>query len=79
MTQYVYKVVPFIGKLKNGQGAHEVTKQLQEVIDSAARQGWEFYQLAETNIEISPGCIAGLFGAKESYVKFNQLIFRKGE
>lgn len=77
MSQYTYKVVPFIGKIKNGQGAQEVSKQLQSMIDAHVNDGWEFYQLSDTNIEISPGCLAALFGAKESYVKFDQVIFRK--
>ncbi len=77
MPNYSYMVVPFIGKIKSGQSASEVSKQLQEVIDDVTREGWEFYQLTNTNIEVKPGCIAGLFGSKMSYVTFDQVIFRK--
>jgi hypothetical protein len=74
---YQYKVVPFIGKIKGKQSAEEVSSQLQGVIDSITQQGWEFYQMADVNIEVKPGCLAGLSGAKESYVRFDQLIFRR--
>lgn len=76
MSEYDYKVVPFIGKLKSGETTDVVAKQLQNAICQHSGNGWEFYQLSETNIEVSPGCLAGLFGAKASYVKYDQLIFR---
>ncbi len=77
MTTYDYKVVPFMGKLKSKQSASEVSTQLESAINSTSNEGWEFYQMGDVNIEVSPGCIAGLFGAKESYGKFDQLIFRR--
>ena len=77
MQNYTYKVVPFIGQIKSGQNAGEVSRQLQSSIDKVAKEGWGFYQLTNTNIEIKPGCIEGLFGSKVSYVTFDQIIFRK--
>ena len=77
MASYQYKVVPFIGKIKSGQSADEVGTQLQSLIDKFSRNGWEFHQMSDINIEVTPGCLQGLFGAKISYVKFDQLIFRK--
>lgn len=73
-----YKVVPFIGKIKSSQSASEVSSQLQAVINAEASQGWELDQVQAVNIEVKPGCLAGLFGAKEVYIKFDQVIFRKG-
>jgi hypothetical protein len=74
---FQYKVVPFIGRIRGSGTAEEVSKQLQTLIASETRDGWEFSQLGDVNIEVSPGCIAALFGAKVSYVKFDQLIFRR--
>lgn len=74
---YQYKVVPFIGQIKSNQSAVEVAKQLESAIAQNAAQGWEFCQLSDVNIQIQPGCLAGLLGAKESYARFDQLIFRK--
>lgn len=75
---YQYQVVPFIGKIKSGQSAAEVAAQLQTVITQYVAQGWEFYQISDVTIEVQPGCIASLFGTKMSYIRFDQIIFRKG-
>ena len=79
--KYEYKVVPFIGKLKSGlfsvQDAGDVSKQLQAVINEHAGQGWEFVTLNDVNIEVKPGCLAGLFGAKIAFIPFDQVVFRK--
>jgi hypothetical protein len=74
---YQYKVVPFIGHIKGSQSSTDVASQIESVINQYAGQGWEFCQLSNANIEVKPGCIAGLLGAKLSYVQFDQLIFRK--
>ena len=47
------------------------------MINSEARDGWEFCQLGDVNIEVSPGCIAALFGSQVSYIRFDQVIFRR--
>ncbi len=72
-----YKVVPFIGRIKSSQSASEVGGQLQSLINAEASQGWDLDQIQAVNIEIKPGCLAGLFGAKVVYVKFDQVIFRR--
>lgn len=77
MIKSEYKVVPFIGRLQSGQNAEEVSNQLQAVIDQHSKQGWEFHTLNDVNIEVRPGCLAGLFGAKASYIQFDQIIFRR--
>jgi hypothetical protein len=73
---YRYKVVPFIGQSKGRLSAGDVAQQLEAVIREHASQGWEFFQLSDVNIEVQPGCIAGLFGATVQYMRFDQLIFR---
>lgn len=75
---YQYKVIPFIGRIKGNQTSVDVASQLESVINQYAAQGWEFYQLSDVDIEVQPGCIAGLLGAKVSYIRYDQLIFRKG-
>ena len=77
MSQYEYKAVPFIGSIKKGQGADAVAVQLSSAINSYASAGWEFSQLGDVNIEVKPGCLAALFGASVSYIRFDQLIFRR--
>jgi hypothetical protein len=76
---YQYKVVPFIGRIKGSQSAADVAKQLEGLISQHSAQGWELYQLSDVNIEVQPGCLEGLVGAKASYIRFDQVIFRKTE
>jgi hypothetical protein len=77
VPKYEYQVVPFIGKIRNNQPPGEVSGQLQSLINQCAAQGWEFYELNDVNIEVQPGCLAGLFGAKTAYIQFDQVIFRR--
>lgn len=74
--RYQYKVVPFIGLSVGNLSASAVAEQLEAEIARHAAAGWEFYQLSDVNIEVQPGCLAGLFGATTQYVRFDQLIFR---
>ncbi len=74
---YQYKVVPFIGKIKSGGNAQEVAAQLQAAIAQHATGDREFHTFNDVNIEVQPGCLAGLLGAKAAYVQFDQLVFRK--
>lgn len=76
-TRYEYKVVPFIGQSKGNLSAQDVARQLETVIAQHAAAGWEFCQLGDVNIEVQPGCLAGLFGASVHYVRFDQLIFKR--
>jgi hypothetical protein len=73
---YEYKVVPFIGQSRGRVSPDEVATQLEAVIRQYVALGWEFYQLSDVNIEVQPGCLAGLLGAKAQYARFDQIIFR---
>ena len=75
--KYEYLVVPFIGSIKSHQGADVAAQQLQTVISHYANAGWDFVQMGDVNIEVKPGCIAGLFGQSASYIRFDQVIFRR--
>ncbi|HEY2093902.1 MAG TPA: hypothetical protein VGJ81_18670 [Thermoanaerobaculia bacterium] len=68
--------MPFIGQSRGTLSSSEVTNQLQTAINQQAAEGWEFCQLSDVNIEVQPGCIAGLFGATVQYQRFDQLIFK---
>jgi hypothetical protein len=72
-----YKVVPFIGKIKGSGSVEVISAQLEAIINDHASQGWEFYQINDVNIEVQPGCLSSLFGAKVAYVKYDQVIFRR--
>lgn len=78
---YEYRVIPFIGQVKAGDkhGASTVATQLQAMIAEQAAQGWELVQVANVQIQVAPGCLAGLSGAKVAYVGFDQVIFRRAK
>jgi hypothetical protein len=76
-----YLVIPFTGQIKSGffssENAETVSRQLQSIIDRYSRQGWEFQNIAKVDVEVAPGCLASLFGAKTSYITFDQVIFHR--
>ena len=74
---YEYKVVAFMGSIKGKGSADNVANQLTTLINSEAANGWELFQMGDVNIEVSPGCIAGLLGQKVTYIRYDQLVFRK--
>jgi hypothetical protein len=81
MNQYEYLVVPFVGQLKSSlisvENARKVSEQLQAVISQYTRNGWEFYRIDKVDIQVTPGCLAALFGARVSFITFDQVIFRR--
>ena len=72
-----YRVLPFIGKVQNNLSALEVSDQLEDLINEGAKEGWQFEQINNVNIEVQPGCLASLFGAKTQYVRFDMVVFKK--
>lgn len=77
MPNYQFRVIPFMGRIKGSGSADEVSAQLQSAIAALAREGWEFDSLGNVNIEVQPGCLGALLGAKANYVRYDQLIFRQ--
>ncbi len=72
-----YLVVPFVGRIRAGGDVGQVSSQLQAVITQYASQGWELHSLNAVSIEVKPGCLAALFGARVAYVSYDQVIFQR--
>lgn len=51
--------------------------QFSDLINQHCEAGWDFFSLEEVSVTRQPGCLAGLFGAKESTVNYNMLVFKK--
>jgi len=66
MAKIEYKVVPFIGKMKSSGTVKEVASQLQAAINQNATDGWEFHSFNDVNIEVQPGCLAGLLALQRN-------------
>lgn len=77
MSNFEYKVVPFIGVTKGSANGAEVASQLQAAITQHAVNGWIFHSFNKVSIEVQPGCLSGLLGAKIASSELDQLIFVK--
>jgi hypothetical protein len=76
VMRYEYKAVPFTGIVESFSPS-QVAQQLSQSIDIELAGDWEFYQINSVNINVSPGCLAALSGAKSSTTKHDMLIFRR--
>lgn len=78
---YEYLVVPFVGSLKGGlfslENASAVSLHLQTVINHYVGQGWDYYSTEKINVLVTAGCLASLFGQRDSFITFDQIIFRR--
>ena len=78
---YEYKVIPFIGQVKGEkftwENAKDVATQLSNLIEKETKGDWEFYRVDRVAIQVKPGCMAALLGAKATFIDFDQVIFRK--
>ncbi len=74
---FEYKVVAFMGSTRGSEGADAVARQLTLLINSEAESGWDLFQMGDVNIEISPGCLGTLLGRVVTYMRFDQIVFRK--
>ena len=75
--RYVYKAVPFIGVNKSRLNPNEMAIQLESEINNQASEGWEFFQHADVQVMLEPGCLGTFLGRSASVHHINQLIFRK--
>ncbi|MBS1913914.1 MAG: hypothetical protein JST22_18135 [Bacteroidetes bacterium] len=74
---FEYRVVPFTGTIKGKGSISDVSARLQEEINRQSQEGWEFYQLGSINIEVKPGCLGGMLGAKTLSFPQDQIVFRR--
>lgn len=63
-------------KEKTQQGT-EAAVYLQSLANQHAAQGWEFYRVDTVGIVTQPGCLAGLFGAKQQLIEYFVMTFRR--
>jgi len=79
---YRYKMVQLpptiVVKAKEEKG-QEAAIYLQSIANELAEQGWELYRVDTVGVVTQPGCLASLFGAKETYVNYYVVTFRREE
>lgn len=80
-SAYQYKMVQVAPNIqifgKRCQG-NEAAIYLEEVVSQHTTDGWEFYRVDTIGVKEKPGCLAALFGRKESTSTFYVISFRRG-
>jgi hypothetical protein len=80
LSDYVYRFVPFIPRLKVGvfgpENAGAISAQLEALVAQFAQAGWEFVRLEQVSVVHAAGCLASLFGAKNHTVDYDLVVFR---
>lgn len=69
-----YRVAPFIGSSTGALRPGEVARQLEALLNDAARDRPGFAALGPISITVSPGCLGGLLGRESSRIQFDQLV-----
>ena len=63
--------------IESGGSSEKAVSSFAGSINSECKDGWNFFSLESIQISEKAGCIAGLFGAKETTKTFNMMIFCK--
>ena len=79
MANYAYRTVPFAGvtKERDKTKGKTLASQLDGLINSYAKNGWEFYRVDHLTIIINNGCIAALLGNPYSTQTYDVVTFRR--
>ena len=81
MKNFTYKCIPVpttIATGKQGNGEHGLAVDTyQALINKAAEGGWRLSNIDTISSSQKPGCLEGLFGAKDQVVNIKMLVFEK--
>lgn len=76
-TYSMVQVPPNISIAAKGQKGNEAAAYLQGVVNQKAEDGWEFQRVDAIGVNVEAGCLAGLFGQKNTYQTYYVITFRK--
>jgi len=77
---YIYKMVqvpPNIEVRAKEQRGNEAAAYLQDVVNTHAENGWEFYRIDTIGVSVKPGCFDALFGKKDVLSHYYVISLRK--
>lgn len=74
---FEYLMQYFEAKFTGTGTVHAVADQFTAFVANQAANGFEFFRCDEVPFRVTPGCLAGLLGAKESYGHCTIVTFRK--
>jgi len=74
-----YKCVPAPKQIEVSRGGDfgDAVRSFADLINQETGGGWKFHSMENIVLWQKPGCLASLFGQKESYINFNMLVFSK--
>ncbi len=74
-----YKCVPAPKELVvDKKGSYDTAiRSFADLINQEANGGWKFHSMENISVTQKPGCLASIFGQKESITYFNMLVFSK--
>lgn len=76
---YEYKMVqiPRNIAVRGAPAGQEAAWYLQDIVNTMAKDGWEFYRVDTVGVIIQPGCLGQLFGQKETQTFYYVVTFRR--
>jgi hypothetical protein len=77
MIQYKTVAGPVGLTISHKESYANAVKQYAAIIDKEAVGGWKLDCIQQIPVTQKPGCLGGLFGAKDTTVYFNMLVFAK--
>jgi hypothetical protein len=75
--EYTYFMTYFEAQFTGSGEPRAVADQFTSFVSHYATSGFEFYRSDSIPYRVTPGCLAGLFGAKESFGYTTVVSFRK--
>ena len=76
---YIYKMVqipPMLSVMGKKHKGSEAAEYLETTVNKMAKGGWEFYRVDSFGVQIQPGCLASLSGAKSKATLYYVLTVR---
>ncbi|WP_445399897.1 hypothetical protein [Zobellella sp. An-6] len=77
---YEYKMVqvpPNISVEKKNHKGNEAAAYLQDIANTMANDGWEFYRIDSVGVSVQPGCFGALTGSRAEQSLYYVISFRR--
>jgi hypothetical protein len=75
---YLYSMVQISGTYtEREKKSNALGKQLEGLVNSYAKSGWEFFRMDPFQVVVNPGCMGGIFGGRQAVYNDYVVTFRK--
>ena len=76
-----YRIIPFRASIQGGMFSKDsmdtAAQQLQETINTAVGEGWEYVGVEQINVSVKPGCLGSLLNQGGSVTPFDMVVLRR--